>query len=65
MGFFTGEPRLAGLCAVGEVVYTHFSGAEFDRLRQTDPQAAFDVLFTAAKLVVWLILEYEDNLENF
>lgn len=56
VGFFSGRPRSAGLRAMDEVTYTEFSGAEYDALLKTKPRQAIEVLFAAARLTVYLIL---------
>jgi len=61
LGFFTGEPRGATLHALTDVVYTHFSGSYFKKLKKSDPEGAFNVLFAAAQLAVHLFLERQDG----
>jgi len=60
-GFFAGENRSASLVAQTNVTYTHFSAADFQKLRKDDPDQAFRVLFAAAQLLIYLILHKESR----
>ncbi|MES2466100.1 MAG: cyclic nucleotide-binding domain-containing protein [Verrucomicrobiota bacterium] len=55
VGYFSGEPRLVSLQAFGEVVYTHFSGEDFEKLEEKHPDRALEVLLAAAQLIVCLV----------
>lgn len=57
LGFFTKQKRVAGLRAAGEVKYTPFSGMQFMRVRQENPDEAMRILFAAARLAVYLIVK--------
>lgn len=56
LGFFTRQPRAAGLRAKTRVKYTPFSGMDFFKLRQSNPDEALNVLFAAARLAVYIFV---------
>lgn len=55
IGYFSGERRLASLRARGEVIYSVFSGDEFEELEETKPDKAIEVLIAAARSIVALV----------
>jgi CRP-like cAMP-binding protein len=57
VGFFSKEKRSAGVRAVEPLEYTHFSGAQFEKLVKKKPQQALDMLFAAARVIVCLIIQ--------
>ncbi|MCE5230080.1 cyclic nucleotide-binding domain-containing protein [bacterium] len=56
VGYFAGEPRGASLRALTEIEYTHFSGADYEKLKAKNPDDALKIIFAAAQLTVHLIL---------
>lgn len=61
-GFFANRVRSASCRTVRPATYTHFSGDDYERLRKTDPRKAFEAMFSAAQLIVRLIVEREKAL---
>jgi CRP-like cAMP-binding protein len=55
IGYFSGEPRLASLRALGVVNFTHFPGYDFEELEEKDPEKAMEVLLAAAQSIVALV----------
>lgn len=64
LGFFSGEKRSLCLRAVEEVNYTLFSGTDFKKLKNKDPEQALNVIFAAAQMVIFLILKVENSREK-
>jgi CRP-like cAMP-binding protein len=61
VGYFSGEPRLVSLKALGKVAYTHFSGTDFENLEENHPDKALEVLLAAAQSIVCLVHAGSDS----